>query len=361
MRIRIFAALLALLLVVSGCNKPQDDASKAPSNETTITTTKINQTNGITNVVDSTSTTTLITTEMLPPLTSTSVDAHNSTTVTNSINTEVDSTTPHNSLSNDTSTSSAPLSTTTQSQSSTVKFKATLRENINQKPMSGVTVTVYADATSKPLGSGVTDRNGVAYIEILRSSSYKVILSNLPDGYEATNPYSFSTNTVNITIKKSAVYNEKDHSGAQYAPGDVMTDFVLTDTDGNIHRLSDLLQEKQLVILDFWYVNCDPCKTEFPIFESALKRYGDKVTLLAIDPFDSSRAISDLRKKLNANSKTAISFPMMQDSCNLTAGFSATTFPTTVFINSDGIILDIHKDAYPTESALFAAIERYLH
>lgn len=361
MRTRIFATLLALLIVVGGCNKSQDNAPQKPSNETTITTTDNNQTNNTTDIVDSTSTTTLISPEVLPPLSSTTVDFYDSTTNTNATSTVVGSTIPHTSRPNDTSASSSPLSTTTQAQSNTVKFKATVRENINQKPMSGITVTVYADTTAKPLGSGVTDRNGVAYIEILKNSSYKVVLTNLPDGYEATNPYSFSNSTVNITIKKSAVYNEKDHSGAQYREGNVMTDFVLTDTDENVHRLSDLLKEKQLVILDFWYVNCDPCKTEFPIFESALKRYEDKVTLLAIDPFDSNRAISDLRKKLNANAKTAVTFPMMQDTCNLATGFSVTSFPTTVFVNSDGVILEIHKDAYPTESALFAAIERYLH
>lgn len=366
MRRRILALLLILLLMAGGCTAPKDSLDE-PTTTTTITTadfdsvTNSASTNGTTNGTqhNATDTDSFVTS----PFTDNSTDAIGDTPTSALVTGQVTSSngpTSHHSSTANTTVATSPVTTTTP-QNTTITFKATVRENTKQQPMKGVTVTVYyGDVNTTPAGSGVTDRNGVVLIEMKKGTTYKVVLSNLPDGYEATNPFSFSSSTVNITIKKSAVYNEADHSGAQYKKGDVMTDFTLTDTDGNIHRLSDLLKTKQLIILDFWYVSCEPCKTEFPLFESALKKYGDKIALLAIDPFDSSRAISDLRKKLNANSKTAISFPMMQDTCKLAEGFCATSFPTTVFVNAEGVILDIHTDAYPTEAALFAAIERYL-
>ena len=81
---------------------------------------------------------------------------------------------------------------------------------------------------------------------------------------------------------------------------------------------------KQLVILDFWYTTCEPCKMEFPYFESALQKYGDKISLLAINPINDNRAMAALRQQLNASSATAVTFPMLKDTCNLYLGFDVT-------------------------------------
>ena len=82
--------------------------------------------------------------------------------------------------------------------------------------------------------------------------------------------------------------------------------------------------------------------------------------LLAVDPIDSVSAITRLRNLLNANHKTAVTFPMMKDTCNLYLGFDVYTYPTTVFIDSNGMILDIHIGAYESEMAFLAAVERYI-
>ena len=256
------------------------------------------------------------------------------------------------------STTSAPTTTTAHHNST---FSATVRNDKGQ-PVRDVTVSVWA-GEDVLIGRAVTDSKGVARV-IFSSAhtyhSYRVQLSNLPIGYEANTEYLFSTTTVNITLRKVATQNEADHSDAQYDIGKTMTDFVLTDTDGNAYRLSDLLKEKQLIILDFWFANCQPCKQEFPFFETVAKTYGDDVSLLAINPIDSLKAINTLRNQLNADPKTTVTFPMLQDTCNLFLGFEVTAYPTTVFIGSDGCILDIHVGTFPTEKALLATIAQYL-
>ena len=141
---------------------------------------------------------------------------------------------------------------------------------------------------------------------------------------------------------------------AQYAVGKKMTNFTLTDTDGNAYKLYDLLKEKQLVVLDFWYTTCEPCKSEFPFFEAVANKYSSKMQLLAVDPIDSVSAITRLRQELN------VTFPMMKDTCNLYLGFGVYTYPTTIFIDSNGIIMDIHIGAYESEMAFLAAVERYI-
>lgn len=249
------------------------------------------------------------------------------------------------------------LSTTTPSidEPETITFRATVRENGQNKTVADITVTVYTNGNSGPAGSGVTDRNGVAHITLLKSNSYRVTLGNLPTGYEANSEYIFTSQTVNITIRKAAVQNEFDHSQAQYAVGKKMTNFTLTDTDGNTYKLYDLLKENQLVVLDFWYTTCEPCKSEFPYFEAVANKYNSKMKLLAIDPIDNTNAITRLRNQLK------VTFPMMKDTCNLYLGFGVYTYPTTVFIDSSGMIMDIHIGAYESESAFSKTVERYLH
>lgn len=339
---------LALLLLISGCS--DGDHTTANHSSTTTATTK---------TYSSSSMVTTTATTHLP--TSTHIDA----TTHHSANTSIPNTTTtingtHSGRhSNDASLSS----TTTLSPTLTngVTFKAVVRDYETKAPVAGVTVKVYTNQNTSPAGNGITDNNGIVRFNIAKATTYRVVLDTLPFGYEADTEYLFSTNTVNITIRKKPVQNELDHSGAQYDVGMSMTDFELTDTDGKSYRLSNLLKEKRLVILDFWFATCEPCKLEFPFFEAAVQTYGDHIALLAVNPFDSMSTIRSLRNQLNGNTHTKITFPMLQDTCQLYLGFEVFTYPTTIFIDENGQILNIHFGTFPSEAAFLATIERYLY
>lgn len=335
-------------MLLSGCSSkpttPADNLTHTQHTATSTTTISTTTSTADESVVDTTTvgTNRTDTTSGIP-------------SVTSHTKKETDSTTSVTTNRTSSTSGISTASTTSTSATNTVTFKATIRENIQNKPVSGVTVTVYANGGVSPIGSAVTDLNGIIRISISKGNSYRVVLSTLPAGYEADTDYRFSTNTVNITIRKTAVQNELDHSEAQYEIGKTMTDFSLTDTEGNLYRLSDLLKEKKLVILNFWFTSCGPCKMEFPFFETITQAHGEDMALLAIDPFDSIASIVALRNELK------VTFPMMQDTCKLYLGFDVTAFPTTVFITPEGRIMDIHIGAYPNEAAFLAAIERYIH
>ena len=234
-----------------------------------------------------------------------------------------------------------------------VDFAATIRSDEGVL-LSGVTVTVRtADARS---GSAVTDQKGVAKIALdAGSSSYTVELSNVPEGYLAQPSYSFTSPQVTINLKSLPVRSDpNDHSKARYEEGDKMMEFTLTDVDGRTYQLSELLKENMLVILDFWYVSCNPCKNEFPYFEAALKAYGDDVVLLAVDPFYSAEDIRKLRDEMG------LSFPVFQDPLGLSGGFRVESYPTTVFIDSTGTIRRIHRKAFSDEASFLRAVAAYL-
>lgn len=234
-----------------------------------------------------------------------------------------------------------------------VDFVATIRSDEGVL-IPGVTVTVYtANSLS---GSAVTNQKGVATIALgAGSNSYTVKLSNVPEGYQTQESYSFSSAQVTINLKTLPVRSDpNDHSKARYEEGDEMMDFTMTDVDGNVYNLSQLLQENKLVILDFWYVSCNPCKKEFPYFEAALEAYGDDVVLLAVDPFYAAEDIQKLRDEMG------LSFPVFQDPLGLSGGFRVESYPTTVFIDSTGTIRKIHRGAFSNEAAFLRAVEAYI-
>ena len=237
-----------------------------------------------------------------------------------------------------------------------VDFVATIRSD-ESMPLSGVTVTVYTEASGmSSVGSAVTDQKGRVTIALRAGSSkYTVVLSNVPEGYQAQESYSFSSAQVTINLKTLPVRSDpNDHSKARYEEGDSMMEFSVTDVDGRTYMLSELLKENKLVILDFWYVSCNPCKKEFPYFQKALETYGNDIVLLAIDPFYSAADIIELRDELG------LSFPVFQDPLGLSGGFRVESYPTTVFIDSTGTIRKIHRKAFRDEAAFLNAIAAYM-
>ncbi len=79
---------------------------------------------------------------------------------------------------------------------------------------------------------------------------------------------------------------------AVYAVGDTFTDFTLkkffSDEDAE-YTLSDDLNDGKVVILNFWYMGCEPCQQEIPYFCALAmdENYADKVSLVIVHAGDS--------------------------------------------------------------------------
>lgn len=232
-------------------------------------------------------------------------------------------------------------------------FSVTVRTD-KGKTVAGVTVTVYVDGSDTPAGSAVTGSNGKASIETGVADNFRFVLSDIPAGLEGKDSYSCTSMSANITLKTVPVRDPLDHSNAQYKVGDTMVDFTLTDIDGKDYQLYQLLAEKKVVILNFWYCACNPCKNEFPYFNSFYEAYGDKAEILALSPFDSDDSIRQVQQQLG------LLFPVMRDTLGLNKGFDVKSYPVTVVITSDGVIRTIKENGFTSEQQLYDAVKRYL-
>ena len=229
-----------------------------------------------------------------------------------------------------------------------VTYTVTIRSD-KGVTVAGVTVSVYTDGET-PAATATTNAKGVATMTLMSAGSYRVVLSNVPAGLSAKESYTFKSTRVNINLSTVSVISPTDHSQANYKVGATMGDFTLTDTDGNTYTLSQLLKEKDLVILNFWYVNCGPCKQEFPYFEAIHEKY-DNVQLLTFNHIDQEKDILALREQMG------VTFPMIYENIGFQQGFGINSYPTTIFIAPSGKILKIQVGDFDSQAELEALID----
>ncbi|MBQ4561087.1 MAG: redoxin domain-containing protein [Clostridia bacterium] len=220
-------------------------------------------------------------------------------------------------------------------------------------PLSDVSVTVY---NGKPKDELVwraeTDSNGIIEFTAPASSDYFAIVDGIPDGYY--NKEYYPVESIETIITPEILLEEReDLTGINYDLGDIIHNFTVTDSEGKEYMLSEVLKTKKAVMLNFWYLNCMPCKMEFPYLEEAYQQYSDKIEVIALNPMDGNdSSISEFKKQME------ISFPMGACDYAWEGAFELKAYPTSVIIDRYGSIGMIHA-GYITETEVFTDIFEY--
>jgi len=61
---------------------------------------------------------------------------------------------------------------------------------------------------------------------------------------------------------------------SNYNVGDVVSDFTVTDVEGNEHNLYSITAQGKYVYLDFFFVDCVPCQNNQPAYSEFHDKYG---------------------------------------------------------------------------------------
>lgn len=209
-------------------------------------------------------------------------------------------------------------------------------------PLEKVAVSVYADSSMSDLkGYDETDEKGVATIELESGANYAISLSGYPKGYTVEQSYSFSGTKAEIVLTSSVVQGES-LGDTTMGLGDIMYDFTVTTPDGEKIVLSELLKEKKMVLLNFWYTSCSWCVTEFPFMEEAYQMYKDDVAIVAVDPLNET---DDAIKAFPTNYNLNLTFPLAACPTTWANTFGITGYPTSVIIDRYGMITLIEAGA----------------
>jgi peroxiredoxin len=138
--------------------------------------------------------------------------------------------------------------------------------------------------------------------------------------------------------------------------GEPLPDVVLLDVDDNEVATADLLDGP--LVLNLWFTTCPPCAEELPAF-AEVDAETDDVTFIGvntIDPVDTMEAFARDR---------GVTYQLLRDqSADLVDGVGAVAFPVTLFVTSDGTIIDqtgaLDADELRTKVAELRAAEAAL-
>ena len=225
----------------------------------------------------------------------------------------------------------APQTVETATESTSISYTVNVH-SAGGMALPGVDVYIYADDTLADLVQyGETDENGSLTLSMTGSDSYAITISGLADGYNPEALYRFEGTIADITVTSVPIQGE-NLSGAVLGLGDVMYDFSVTTADGQKITLSEMLKEKDMVLLNFWYTTCSWCIKEFPFMQEAYEAYSDKVGILALNPLEQDAVIPSFQAQMG------LTFPMAACPAAWSAAFGITGYPTSVVVDRYGVI-----------------------
>lgn len=222
-------------------------------------------------------------------------------------------------------------------------------------PMVDVNVAVYADEACKDMVDMVkTNDKGEASISLEQADNYYVKLESLPKGYVKEEYYVLNSTNMDIALE-SALITGEDISTTQLGLGDVMYDFTVTTTDGTKITLSEVLKEKKMVMLNFWYTTCSWCITEFPLMVEAYNTYKDDIEIIALNPYPTDTA----EGVANFKAQYQLPFPVAQCPISWSNTFSIQGYPTSVFIDQYGVICAVESGAITSLRPFICAFDYF--
>ncbi|MBR2570860.1 MAG: redoxin domain-containing protein [Clostridia bacterium] len=140
-------------------------------------------------------------------------------------------------------------------------------------------------------------------------------------------------------------------------PGRAMMDFSAPTTDGEEIALSELLGEKDLVVLNIFATWCPPCEREFPMIDEIYQKYSDRMEIVALSGYegDSMDAIADYK------AGHGLSFPMgSATGTGLMDFLQVEAYPTTVFIDRGGNMNCAVVGSFPFPEAFESVVTYFL-
>ncbi len=231
------------------------------------------------------------------------------------------------------------------------------------RPLSGVTVLVHKDGGEdyNVCKTAVTNSEGKVSLELDSSFDYSVGVMGHSKIYSSKagatrdDRYVLGSESITITLGMSDTYVPDT-----YKAGDPMANFTVTDIDGAEYQLYDILQEKKVLILNFWFRGCDPCASEFPALNSAYNSYKDAVEILALNDYP-SETVGMVRSYESYRGFT-LDMPLFKIEYGSAASlsrFGSRSYPTTVVIDRYGVVSLVHVGAVTSESIWRSLFDYY--
>ena len=132
--------------------------------------------------------------------------------------------------------------------------------------------------------------------------------------------------------------------------GSLAPDFKVTLLNGGTVSLEDL--KGKPILLLFWRTTCGACNANMPHVQAAFEERGDEVSFIAVELGSSNASIQQYVE----DGELGFTIAVVGDGSAANA-YKIQYIPTTFFIDSRGVIVNMQIGAYATDDALLAAME----
>lgn len=180
---------------------------------------------------------------------------------------------------------------------------------------------------------------------ILIDKSYDMDLEEL-EGYVAKYPSLSSYSRLNKMIDSKRV-------AAETGEGKPYKDFEI-EYEGNVTRLSELMQPGHYTLVDFWASWCGPCRREIPVIKELLQQYGSQgLDVVGVAVWDEPDATK------NAIEELELSWPVIINAQTVpTDMYGVLGIPAIFLISPDGIIISRGKQGDELRAAVAEVFEK---
>jgi len=133
--------------------------------------------------------------------------------------------------------------------------------------------------------------------------------------------------------------------------------FELPNAGGETVSLSDF--NGSPILINFWYTGCPPCRGEMPYLQQVYSEMqGDGLVILAINVGESSGTV---RQFLENNNLSPLLNTVLFDSNGATLKkYKIQFFPTSFFVDRDGIIQEKVIGAFPSKEAIEKRLDKIM-
>ena len=142
----------------------------------------------------------------------------------------------------------------------------------------------------------------------------------------------------------------------RYAKGDQIQDFTFTTYEGQVITLSDVLKEKDAVLINIWATWCGPCRNEFPFLQEAYQQYQDRVEVIALscEATDTASVLADFAAKYG------LTFKIGQDPVDFLSAFGVGSIPTSFIVDRYGTICFVASGSMPDVGSFTRLFDAFL-
>jgi len=119
---------------------------------------------------------------------------------------------------------------------------------------------------------------------------------------------------------------------SSFKKGEELSNFELSDMNGQVVKLNDL--RGKVVLLNFWFINCPPCRAEMPDLNELKTEYANKDVEFIGITFDNKSNVEAFLKTL------PFEFQIIPDARKIIQEYGIMGFPTSVVLDRKGKIVD---------------------